>query len=271
MHEENWQSYFGKPTEARESKSKVASASNAAKGGVALAIKEGTHAKKAAFDADAAILRDQGRWDEITQAIGNGKKHLKMSSLYGFGGASGDGERFRLNEDLIGRALCKLIEAGDTPYLICGDFNIVPQESPAIARLIAKGLLVDVPYAFAQGEHPTIRPDGAPQEGEKGKGRIRIDSVLANRAAFALVVACKLRWDLCLSDHVPIEVELDIERYGADVKVPQLPTAFPEMKWGPKDRKGERAGAGRGLGRAVGQSTTAIHQGGSQGGRGRNA
>ena len=52
-----------------------------------------------------------------------------------------------------------------------------------------------------------------------------------------MVVACKLSWDLCLSDHVPIEVELDIGRYGAEVIAPRLPTAFPEVKWGPKERK----------------------------------
>ena len=38
-------------------------------------------------------------------AIGKGNRHFKIVSLYGFDGASGDGERFSLNEDLIGRAL----------------------------------------------------------------------------------------------------------------------------------------------------------------------
>ena len=92
-------------------------------------------------------------------------------------------------------------------------------------------MLVDVPYVFAHGEQHTFSADGRPQEGQGGKGRTRIDSILANKAAFPLVFNCKLRWDLCLSGHVPIEVELNLERYGAEVVMPRLPAAFPEVKW----------------------------------------
>jgi exonuclease III len=220
LREQNWQAFFGKPMANKVTKNKVATATNAANGGVAILAKEGTPVKKAQNSAETAILRDQGRWEEILHALGKGNKHLKVASLYGYDGAPTDGERFRLNEDLISRALIRLLEAGDTPYLICGDFNISPQQSPAIAGLIAKGLLIDVPHAFGLGGQHTFchHAKGPPKEGIEEKGRTRIDTILANKAAFPLITECKCRWDILLSDHVPIEVVLDLQKYGAERK-----------------------------------------------------
>ena len=134
--------------EAKTTNNKVATSTNAASGGVAAITKVGTPAKRAPLSIDTAILRDQGRWEEVLRALGKCNKHLKITSLYGYDGAAGNGERFRLNEDLIGRALARVLEAGDTPYLLCGNLNITPQQSPAIAGLIAKGNLADVPHAL---------------------------------------------------------------------------------------------------------------------------
>ena len=206
LRENDWQVFFGRPTAAKATKAKVATATNAANGGVAIMTKEGTAAKKAPNNVDTAILRDQGRWEEVLHALGKGNQHLKVASLYGYDGASSDGERFKLNEDLISRAMIRLIEAGDTPYLLCGDFNITPQQSPVIANLIAKGILVDVPDAYGLGGQHTFSHNEPPKEGVEGKGRTRIDTILANKAAFPLVVDCKIRWEKLFSDHVPIEV-----------------------------------------------------------------
>ena len=129
--------------------------------------KAGTQAKKAPNNADTAILRDQGRWEEVLHALGNGNQHIKVASLYRYDGATNDGERFKLNEDLISRAMIRLMEAGDTPYMLCGDFNITPQQSPVIANLIAKGILVDVPYAFGLGGQPITSP---PRKEWRAKG-----------------------------------------------------------------------------------------------------
>ena len=60
---------------------------------------------------------------------------------------------------------------------------------------------------------------------------------MANPAAIALIKACRLRWDLCISDHVPIEIEMDLERYGAEVKLPKMQAPFPEQKRSKNDRK----------------------------------
>lgn len=219
----------------------VATATNAANGGVAILTKTGTPAQKAVGDADAAILRDQGRWEEVLHALEKGNKHLKVASIYGYDGAATDGERFRLNEDLICRALVKLLETGDTPYLLCGDFNITPQQSPAIARLLARGILVDVPHAFGLGEQHTfcMHAIGQPLEGVEGEGRTRIDTILANKAAFPLITECRVRWDILLNDHAPIEVVMNTQRYEGEVITPKMQPPFPEAKWAAKDRKGK--------------------------------
>ena len=173
--------------------------------------------------------------------MGTSDKHLKAASLYGYDGAASDGERFRLNEDLISRALVRLLEAEDTPYLICGNFNINPQQSPAITGRINRGILVDVPCACELREQHTFstNANGPPQQGVEGKGRARIDTVLANKAAFPLIKECKIRWGLFISDHAPIEVVMDVQRYGAKITTPKMQHHFPEIKWAAENRKGK--------------------------------
>ena len=142
-----------------------------------------------------------------------------------------------MNEDHIGRALISMLEQGDTPYLLCGDFNITPQQSPAIVGLIAKGVLVDVACAYGYGRQHSFRTDGTPLKGVEGKGRTRIDTILANTAVSPMVVECNLRWDLGLSDHVPVEAVMGLQRSGAEVIAPKMEPPFPETQWQPKDRK----------------------------------
>ena len=42
---------------------------------------------------------------------------------------------------------------------------------------------------------------------------------------------------MLLSDHVPIQVNIDAQRYGAKITTPKLPHPFPELKWTAKKRK----------------------------------
>lgn len=133
MQEEKWQTFFGKPMANKATKNKVATESKAASGGVAVMTRTGTPAKKTPSNAETTILRDQGRWEEVLHALRKGNKHPKVANLYGYDGAATDGERFRLNEDLISKALVRLLEAGDTPHLNCGDFNIT-RGNPLLLR-----------------------------------------------------------------------------------------------------------------------------------------
>ena len=140
---------------------------------------------------------------------------------------------------MISTALIRLIEVGDTPYVLCGDFNTNPQQSPAITGLISKGMLIDVQDAFGLGGQHTFssHANGPPLEGVEGKGRTRIDTVLTNKAAFPLIKDCKIRWGLLPSDHAPIEVTVDARRYGASITTPKLQQPFPELKWTAKNAR----------------------------------
>lgn len=114
--------------------------------------------------------------------------------------------------------------------------------SPTIAALIQKGLIIDVPTAHGLGGQSTFSADGLPQQGVEGKGRMRIDSIFANKAAFALISHCRYRWDLCCSDHVPIEIEMEVHRYGAQVKVANYQPPFPEIKWSRAEKAAKEQG-----------------------------
>ena len=94
-----------------------------------------------------------------------------------------------------------------------------------------------MPDAYGLGGQHTFSHNEPPKEGVEGKGRTRIDTILANKAASPLVVDCKIRWEKLLSDHVPIEVVLDLHKYGTEVKEPKLQPPFPEVKWTAKNRK----------------------------------
>ena len=170
--------------------------------------------KKAPHNHETALLRDQGRWEEITHAFGKGDKHLKVATYYGYDGASGDAQRCRLNEDHVGRAVIQMLEQGDTPYLLCGDFNIAPENSTVISSLIAKGVLIDVLDAFGHGQQCTFSSEGQPQKDDDGPGKTRIDTILANRAAFPMIIDSGPKWELCISDHVPLEVSWISEGTG---------------------------------------------------------
>lgn len=159
----------------------------------------------------------------------NGKLHLIHGNLYGYDGASTNAQQKQQNEDLIGQAILRMLEVGDVPYFLSGDFNAHPDESDTIKPMIAKGLVVDIPAAFGHGEKHAYAREG-PAEGLQGPGRTRIDTVLTNKAGFALVENCRMRWDLLCSDHVPIQVELKTSKFRITVKIPKLQPAFPARK-----------------------------------------
>ena len=62
LHEEEWQTFFGKGTGVEASAKKIASASNAANGGVALLTKTGVPTREAPVTAETVMLRDLSRW-----------------------------------------------------------------------------------------------------------------------------------------------------------------------------------------------------------------
>ena len=93
----------------------MATATNAANGGVAVITRIGAPQKELQVMPKQPSLETKAGGKRCCTLWARAIKHLKVASLYGYGGAATDGVRFRLNEDLISRALVWLLEAGDTP------------------------------------------------------------------------------------------------------------------------------------------------------------
>ena len=142
---------------------------------------------------------------------------MTVASYYGISGSTCDERKSNLNELLLSKAIQKLAEA-ENPYILCGDFNVNPEDYPTIVAAVNSGLVIDVGHTWAPcDEHdlesPTKVPENTyssekPVPGMKGKGVSGIDDVLANPAAAVAVAVFRLRWDLVEESHVPLQLQL---------------------------------------------------------------
>ena len=114
---------------------------------------KGIPTKKRQTNLDAAILREDGRWEEVTVGAEEGKLHITHSSLYGYDWASKDTQKLKLNEELIGKAILRMLEVGDAPYLFQARN---PEESHVIKKMVERGLVVDIPAVFGRVEQHTF-------------------------------------------------------------------------------------------------------------------
>ncbi len=177
--------------------------------------------------AQEGRLYETARWVEIKIPIRGSTKCLTLATVYGISGASGDAKKKAQNEALLCPIIARAIEA-DGPYILTGDINIEPEESPAVAAAIEAGALVDVGHTWAtqvdQEEDDEQRekiPDRTycnegPTPGMTGPGTSRIDVMLANCVAAAAITDFLPRWDLTQEKHVPLQLELSLEGLQAE-------------------------------------------------------
>ena len=102
--------------------------------------------------------------------------------------------------------------------------------------------IVDVTLTHDDSDdpQPTFCAAG-PHAGMRGKWCTRIDAVLANAVGAAAVKRVTHRWDLALSGHVPIEVELDATVFETTVNAPTLPAPIDVSAIGKLEQgKGQR-------------------------------
>ncbi len=207
-------------TAERRAAKVASSAREAAKGGVAIAVARPREAAKADDTALSKELRSTGRWEEVLVPAGKATTHFGAATIYGVSGASKDSRCHRENEALLAKAVLRVIEAGDLPYVLAGDINVNPAESEVIASAVEAGILVDLGHAARSGEapEPTFRRSG-PFEGmtEDDVATSRIDVILANPTAAASVASFRPRWDLVVGDHVPLEAKFSVGAYAKDV------------------------------------------------------
>ena len=132
-----------------------------------------------------------------------------------------------MNEVLLTDAVRSAIRAEDAPYLLFGDVNTDPANSPTVAAVVDCGLLVDLGHEWAQkGDEDseglmTKVPENtyhkdSPTMGRQGKGSSRIDVILANPVAAFAIRTFHHKWDPVEEAHVPIEITMDTERLDED-------------------------------------------------------
>ena len=172
-------------------------------------------------------------------------KFLIVANFYGIFGSSSYDKKCRANKELIFDVIRRAIEAGDSSYLVCGDFNVGLRDSQVVVAAIKFGLLVDVGHEWAttwtedeSGEVTkhwgnTYHRDG-PTEGSKGMGATRIDTILANPTAANAIASFKPRWDLVEEAHVPLQIEIDIDTLN-DTEVVQKTVGLVNCTIDPED------------------------------------
>ena len=183
----------------------------AAKGGVAISIRQPRTLSPISPSQLTKELQSTGRWAEVMIPTKGSTNHMGAATVYGIPRAASDTRCYQENEIILSKAILRMIEAGDIPYILMGDININLADSEAIASAVQAGILVDVAFATRNGcePSPTYRRSG-PYEGmTEDEGNVsRIDVILANPVAAAAVTSFNYRWDLTVSDHVPLEVNL---------------------------------------------------------------
>ncbi len=240
---DGWTMVHGKPCPpgvggGGQRKTRTSAVTEANRGGVAALVKAPKKPIAHPFNKHAQDLVESARWQRVKIPLAHGARCLTTSTVYGISGANDDARKKRQNEDLIAAAINDALDAGDDPYLICGDVNVDPEDSPSIAAAVEAGLLVDIGHAWAatqsEDEHgnvvkipdPTFSSHG-PVPGMAGPGVSRLDVILANPVAAAAVVNFVPRWDLVQVDHVPLQVTMKVRDLAADEVVHKAPEKIP--------------------------------------------
>ena len=142
-----------------------------------------------------------------------------MASYYGISGSTCDEKKINLNEHFFEKAIHNFTEA-ENPYLLCGDFNINLEDSPAIAVAVNSGLAADIGHAWtlctdSNSERPYKIPENTystekPAKGMEEKGVCRIDCILAKPAAAVAIAGFQLKWGFLEESHVPLRIQIEL-------------------------------------------------------------
>ena len=132
-------------------------------------------------DDTTRFLQASGRWQEIVIPTSVKDKFVIVANFYGMSSASGSVPIYNSNERLIAAAVVRMLQFPHVPYFIMGDFNINPQCSRVISKMVSNGIVHDVLLDWQHGAlpQPTFCRDGV-HLGMSGSGVTRIDAVLSN-------------------------------------------------------------------------------------------
>eukprot|EP00973_Karenia_brevis_P064600 8975664-Karenia_brevis.AAC.1 len=117
----------------------------------------------------------------------------------------------RKNEKLWTDVLEASAELGNVPVFVLGDLNVCPPSSPTWRAAMATGRWMDAAVEYASASSGIVRPTCYANSGSPGS---RVDAILLNNVAFALMTKFQTIYTSGLPTHLPIAVELDVQAYG---------------------------------------------------------
>ena len=208
---------------------------------------------------DLLTLADTGRWVERMVPVGQGDDFVMIACMYGHSGASTDPTLARLNERLLRTAIARAATFVELPYILCADFNTKVENSAAVTLAVEAGILHDACAEWMAkdgGPDPTYKKSGVYRSME-GPGTTRIDSILANSTAMALVGNVEYLYPASMcQDHVAIKITLEKQRFQTKVLRAGRPVGInvdkhiysPSKGASKAKRKELQAGAGESFG-----------------------
>ncbi len=158
LNSKGWTLKHGTPCKVikRTTKRTAAAATEAARGGVAAVLRNPRTPVPTPTTKLMTELRATGRWEEIVLPAKASTAHVGAATTYGVTGAASNPRAYKENEALLAKAVLRLIEFGDAPYLIAGDINIEPCDSEVLAGAIEVGIIIDIGHAARRGREPDL-------------------------------------------------------------------------------------------------------------------
>jgi exonuclease III len=147
------------------------------------------------------------RWKHSTIPLSKNKA-LNLHTIYGYSGANSRAESARSNETFLQLLLLEASKGGEAPSIIMGDFNVDPLNSPTLQHALSNLGWVDVLQAFGDTSN-TFHSSYEYFVEHKGS---RIDLVLANPTALAIITDARVCQQRLVGGHSPVIIEIDGDR-----------------------------------------------------------
>ena len=200
IHKSGHNVLFSKPSEYKLSGlQKTFSLWNARSGGLATISKQPLPIQNIpATNTDLEHSRCTHTWIPA----GCGLRGFHLFNVYGYVGAGKKNPHaFQQNEDLLQQFFQSVALLGNVPWLIVGDFQTNPSESPTLGSMCSNNFAYDLGELFTDSTWTF-------QKGDNENIRTRIDLAICNDVMLHHVVDVEILRDSNLPGHCPIQIQL---------------------------------------------------------------
>jgi exonuclease III len=130
---------------------------------------------------------------------------INLHNVYGYAGANSTSAAATNNEAFLQMVFLEAALGGDAPTIIMGDLNVEVAKSPTIQHAISNLGWIDVLDAFGNNSNTF---HGTAEDFANNKGS-RIDLVLANPTALALITSAGVLRQRLTGGHSPLLITID--------------------------------------------------------------